>query len=80
MTNEYSTEIEKINKVYAWRIIQYLESGNDELDYETIDREIVSVDRSDKETIAIETRTSHKVHTEELNTVLAEDISIKRRS
>ena len=80
MTNEYSTEIEKINKVYAWRIIQYLESSNDELDYETIDREIVSVDRSDKETIAIETRTSHKVHTEELNTVLAEDISIKRRS
>lgn len=79
MTDEYSDNIEMINKVYAWRIIQFLESGNDQLNYDEINSEIRRVDRTDKNTILIETRSSHRIHTDELKTVLAEDISIKRK-
>ncbi len=75
---DYNTEIEKTEKAYAWRIIQFLESKNEELDMEKIDSEIISVDRSNRDSIIIKTRSAHRVHTDILNTVLAEDIIIKR--
>ena len=78
LSDEYSEEIKKINKVYAWRIVQFLESGNDKLDYEMVDREITNVDRTNNDSIIIETLSSHEVNTEELKAVLAEDIEIKK--
>ena len=79
MADEYTSEIDMINKVYAWRIVQFLESGNEKIDYDVIAREICNVDRSNKDSIVIETRSAHKVSTDELKTVLAEDIIIKKR-
>lgn len=79
MADEYSGEVERINKVFAWRIVQFLESRHSSLDYEVIDKEICNVNRSDKGSIVIETRSSHRVDSEVLKAVLAEDVVIRRR-
>lgn len=78
LITSYSTEIDQMNKAYAWRITQFLDATNDNLDLETIDREIIKVDRSPMGSIYIETNSLHNENTEALKTVLAEDIIIKR--
>ncbi len=79
LADEYKREIERINKVYAWRIIRFLESKDACTDYDVIDREIVNVDRSENGRIVIDTLSPHRVKTEKLKTVLAENIIIQQR-
>lgn len=52
----YDKQISEIDKVYAWRILQFVENRTDSYSRELVNDAIISVDRSIKGTITIESR------------------------
>ena len=80
MVKVYAAENEKINKAYAWRIIQFLDDKNDKAEPESIEREILAVDRSEKNTIRIRTESAHRDPADKLENVIADNVIIERSS
>ena len=75
LIREYNESVVYLNKLYAWRIIQYIEKKNDELNYEEINKDIIEVDRKNPEIIRIITNSKHDVSLD-LNKVIAEKVII----
>ncbi|SCX09723.1 Tellurite resistance protein TerB [Lachnospiraceae bacterium YSD2013] len=80
MIDKYTEKIDAINRAYAWRILQFFDGKTGNINWDEINREIVTVDRTDKDKIIIETRSSHAVNRERVDKVLAEEIIIERRA
>lgn len=71
----YEEQIKVINKVYAWRIIQFLLQKDDAYTLESVNQEIKNVDRSVKRTITIESKHKH-VDAGALDGIIADKVII----
>jgi len=71
----YEEQIEVINKVYAWRIVQFLLQKDDTYTPENVEREILNVDRSIKGTIVIESK-NKQLYTGSLDGIIADKVII----
>lgn len=76
LTQGYETQIEMINKVYAWRILQFLSQKNDSYSPDKVNNEIKSVDRSIKGTITIQKKHNGKLDTDRLDGIIADKVII----
>jgi predicted GTPase len=79
LIKEYKKEVVELNRIYAWRILQFLEKRNEQPVLEEINEEIIGVDRRNPDVIRIITKSQHDVDTEELRTVIAEKIIFDMR-
>lgn len=71
MSNEYLSQINWLNKVYAWRIVQFLSNGRDEFSKRRVNDTIKYVDREQKGIIQIKTTAKRQKN---LNTELLEGV------
>ncbi len=77
LTQGYGFQIEIINKVYAWRILQFLSQKTDSYSPDKVNNEIKSVNRSIKGTITIETEHNKEFDTGRLDGIIADKVIIK---
>lgn len=76
LTQGYETQIEMINKVYAWRILQFLSQKTDSYSPDNVNNEIESVNRSIKGTITIQRKNNGKLDTDGLDGIIADKVII----
>lgn len=79
LSNIYLSLINKLNKIYAWRIVCFLKRCNVKYSEEIVYKEIISVDRMQKGKMTIRTMTSVPKDTSILEGVIAEKVIIERR-
>lgn len=76
LIGEYQKQIDFLNKVYAWRIVQYLEHRFIRYSRECVEAEIDQVERINGKEIRIITNQARKYDTSGLAGVLAEKVTI----
>ena len=75
MSNEYLSQIEWLNRVYAWRIVQFLNNDNKELNSKLVNDTIKDVDRTKKGLIRIKTIKRYRTaDTSQLEGVITDEI------
>ncbi len=79
LTQGYETQIEMINKVYAWRILQFLSQKTDSYSPDKVNNEVLSVNRSIKGTITIERKHNGKLDTDRLDGIIADKVLLTKR-
>ncbi len=74
MTQAYDKEIEQINKVYAWRILNFLRQTSAEYSPEKVSSEVKSVDRAEKGVIKIKSEYGKGFYTDVLDGIIADKV------
>ena len=75
MSNAYISQIEWLNKVYAWRIIQFLNNDKEVYSPKRVNDTIKCVDRSQRGVIRIKTSKKNRTtNTSQLNEVISDRI------
>lgn len=74
MSEAYRRNIEWINKVYAWRIIQYISDSQEPFDIKRIESTIKSVNRNNPKEIIIKTAKKNCGDTNKLIDIISETI------
>lgn len=75
MGKEYMSQIEWLNKVYAWRIVQFLNDDKEAYSKKRVNDTIKSVDRSKRGIIRVKTSRKNKTtNTSQLNEVISDRI------
>lgn len=75
LVESYQTQIEFVNKVYAWRIVQFLKKETALYSGEVIFEDILSVDRNEKGKIIIEC-SQKQLDTKSLDGIIADKVII----
>lgn len=76
MSNKYLSQIDWLNRVYAWRIVQFLNKDNEEFSVKRVNDTIKKVERSQKGIIKIKTARRYKVNnTSQLDEVITDKIA-----
>ena len=76
LTQGYESQIDMINKVYAWRILQFLLQKTDSYSPDKVDNEVKNVNRSIKGTIIIKRKQKEKLDTDRLDGIIADKVII----
>ena len=74
MEKMYSQQIDWLNKVYAWRIVQYLNNTDDPYEKRIVDGTIKGVDRTNKGRIAIKTSKKNRGDVHKLDGIIADKV------
>ena len=68
-----------MNKVYGWRILQFIENKTERFSGEIINRDVIDVDRTVPGWITITSSRADPTDIYTLNGIIAEKIRIERR-
>ena len=75
----YSEQLKQLNKVYGWRILQFLDEGNEAFSKKTVDRTISEVRRDIPGEIVIVTTEEGSFNAEQLEGIISERVKIEWR-
>lgn len=79
LRNTFIEQQKWLNKVYGWRLFQYLTNKNDSFNLDLINSDILDVDRSIPGEITISIQTDEQINPDILNNIIVEQIKVVRR-
>ena len=79
LRERYHEQLIWLNKVYAWRILQFIQTNEETFSPENVNRDIIDVDRTIPGLIAITSSEEKLIDTSILKDVIAEEVKIEGR-